>query len=468
VDLAHWWRSLNDTELDSLIDRSIQSNLDLQIALTRLQESRATEFVVSGGTLPYLEGSGAAARGSGNNSVKGRIAPQLNAASSTAGLKEITEVIGFDSGWEIDLFGRFRRQLEAVAADTQAAAENRNALLITIVSEVARDYFEMRAAQMRLDIARQNIAVAQQTLNVVQQRFDRGLTNELDVALAQRQTASEQADIAPLEEEVTQAQRRLAVLLDLSPDTLRSELSTTVALPDLPAQVAAGLPVELLRRRPDIRQAERRLAAENARIGVATADLYPRIAVTAGLGLEGQGLGRNPTVQSMIWSVGPTAVVPILDFGRIDSMIMLEEFRTRELFYNYQRTVLGAVEEVDNSVNGYAAQRDRLEQLGKALEASKRAVDLASGRYDRGLIDFLNVLDAQRQLFNLQDQYTVAQQAEVVQYISLYKALGGGWENYQDIPPIRNPLPAVIAAGVQAIHKPSPITETPPPKASKN
>lgn len=459
VDLAVWWRSLNDPELDSLVDRALQSNLDLDIALTRLEEARATEFAVSGGTLPYLEGSAAAARGSGNNSVKGRITGPLNAASSTANIKEITEVMGFDAGWELDLFGRFRRELEAAAADTQAAAEYRNAVLITLISDVARAYVELRTSQARVDIARQNLAVAQQTLDAVTQRFNLGLTNELDVALAQRQTATQQAAIAPLEDQVTSAQRRLAVLLNLPPEALHSELRTAAALPNLPEQIAVGLPADLLRRRPDIRQAERRLAAENARIGVATADLYPRVAVTAGFGFEGQGLGRNPTTESMIWSAGPSAIVPILDFGRIDSMIMLEDLRTRELFYNYQRTVLGAVEEVDDAVDNYDAQRQRLDDLSRAVTASKRAVELATGRYDRGLIDFLNVLDAQRQLFDLQDQYTVAQEAEVVDYISLYKALGGGWEHYQSIPNLRNPLPAVLAAAAQLLGPPQAPTQ---------
>ena len=470
IDLAVWWQSLNDRELNSLVERALKSNLDLDIALTRLEEARAAEFAVSGGTLPYLEGSAAAARGSGSNSVKGRISSPLNAASNTTGLHEITEIMGFDAGWELDLFGRFRRQLEAAAADTQAAAEYHNAALITIIAEVARTYVELRTTQARLDIARENLGVAQQTLDAVTQRFNLGITNELDVALAQRQTASQRATIAPLEDQAADAERRLAVLLNLPPEALHAELRQSSPLPSLPAQIAVGLPADLLRRRPDIRQAERRLAAENARIGVATADLYPRVAVTAGFGFEGQGLGRNPTTESMIWSAGPSVIAPILDFGRVDSLIMLEDLRTRELVYNYQRTVLGAVEEVDDAVENYDAQRQRLGDLSSALQASRRAVDLATGRYDRGLIDFLNVLDAQRQLFELQDQYTVAQEAEVVDYVSLYKALGGGWESYQTMPSLRTPMPAVLAMVAQLLGPPreTDINEnTSPPKSPR-
>ena len=329
-------------------------------------------------------------------------------------------------------------------------------MLISLIADVARTYFEMRTAQARLAIAEEDIAVAKQTQNVVEQRFSRGLTNELDLALARRQTATQQAAYAPLNDQIVEDQHRLALLLGLSPEQLRTELQATAPLPALPQNIAAGAPLGLIRRRPDIRQTERQLAAENARIGVATADLFPRIAVTAGLGMQEQGLGRNPTVNSLMWSAGPTAMVPLLDFGRIDGMIMLEDYHTRELLYQYKRTVLNAVEEVDDSLRRYASEQERLADLCQAVQASKRAVELASGRYDRGLIDFLNVLDAQRQLFQLQDQYTVAQEAEVVEYISVYKALGGGWENYQNLPPIRNPLPAVLAAAEQALHALSP------------
>jgi outer membrane protein TolC len=241
------------------------------------------------------------------------------------------------------------------------------------------------------------------------------------------------------------------VLLGQSPETLYSELQATPNLPAPPEQLVTGVPVDLLRRRPDIRESERRLAAESARIGVATAELFPRIAITGGLGLQGQGMGRQPTTNSFIWSVGPTAVVPIFDFGRIDSMIQLENYRTQEQFYNYKRTVLRAIEEVDSAASNYAAQQDRLQHLGEALDASKRAVSLATGRYERGLIDFLNVLDAQRQLYQLQDEYTLAQQSVAEGYIAVYKALGGGWQPYKDVPAIQRPLPAVFAAAAHTI-----------------
>lgn len=453
ANLATWWRSFNDPVLDQLIDDALASNLDLRIALSHLQESRASAEVISGGMLPYLEGSGAAGRGSGNNSTKGRISNPLNAAANPTGLTEITQIVGFDAGWELDIFGKYRRQLEAAIADTQATIEARNKVLVTVLSDVARTYIEMRVAQLRIQIAQQNIDVFSKTLDLVQQRFNRGIVNELDVALARRQLASERAAVPPMEFTVAQAQRRLAVLTGRSPEALYADLAAPAQLPTVPVRLVVGLPADLLRNRPDIRQAERELASANARIGVATAELYPRVAVTAGVGLQGQGLGRNPNPMSFIWSVGPTASVPILDFGRIDSMIQVESFRTREAFENYRKTVLMAVEEVDNAAGDFDAQRERIDRLNEALDASRRAVNLANGRYDVGLVDFLNVLDAQRQLYLLEDEATLAQQAELVEYIALYKALGGGWQNYQKIPDIPVALPAMVAMVQQSILK---------------
>jgi outer membrane protein TolC len=205
------------------------------------------------------------------------------------------------------------------------------------------------------------------------------------------------------------------------------------------------LPIDLLRRRPDILQAEQQLAASTARIGAAEANLFPRVAITAGAGLQGQGLGRPSAGNTFIWSAGPAAYWPLLDFGTLDAMIDIQDLRTHELLVNYKLTILNAVEEVENAISGYDAEQSRLADLSEALSASKRAVTLASQRYDRGLTDFLNVLDAERQLYELQDQYAVAQETVVLEFISLYKDLGGGWQDYQNIPTIRRPQAALVA-----------------------
>lgn len=445
VDFTRWWKSFDDPQLTALVDQAVVANFDLEIALTRLQEARTLEVALSGTAWPVLEASGAAGRGSGTNSTKGRISAPLNAGSNTTGLKEITEVVGFDAGWELDLFGYYRREIEAAHYDAQAAAQARNAVLITVVADVARAYMDMRAYQVRLAIIQDNINIERQTVDVVRQRFSHGLTNELDLALANRQLATLEAQLAPLQEQVAVAQRRLAVLLGEFPDKLAAEMQIPGGLPIMPPTIQAGLPIELLRRRPDIREAEQQLAASTARVGQAEANLFPRVGVTAGVGMQGQGLGRIPVRNSFLWSVGPTAYWPLLDFGTLDAMTDLQDLHTHELLVNYKRMILNAVTEVENAISGYDAEQNRLTDLATALAASKRAVTLASQRYDRGLTDFLNVLDAERQLYDLQDQYALAQQTVILQYIALYKGLGGGWENYQKIPPIHQPQPAIIA-----------------------
>jgi NodT family efflux transporter outer membrane factor (OMF) lipoprotein len=456
VDITRWWRSLNDPELDSLVDRAIIANPDLEIALTRLQEARTYESIVLGGALPVAEASGAAARGSGTNSTKGRVSGPLNAGTNTTGLKEITQVVGFDAGWELDLFGRYRRELEAAGDETQAMTEQRNDVLITLIADVARAYMDYRGLQARLSFARDNFRIEQQSVDLVQERFNRGLTNELDLALARRQLATLQSEIAPLYAQLAVAERRIEVLLNAYPGTLNAELFKSAPLPVVPEKIDSGLPIDLIRRRPDIRLAERGLAAGTARIGVATANLFPRVALTAGVGMQGQGLGRVPGVNSFIWSAGPTAYWPLLDFGALDAMIDIEHLRTHELLLSYKQTILDAVEEVENAINSYDAQQQRLRALASALTASQRAVELAQQRYDRGLTDYLNVLDAERQLYVLQDQYAVAQEDVVVQFIALYKGLGGGWETYQAIPPIRKPQPAIVATVREVISPDNP------------
>ena len=213
------------------------------------------------------------------------------------------------------------------------------------------------------------------------------------------------------------------------------------------------MPVDLLRRRPDIRQAERRLAAASARIGIATANLFPRVSLTGGAGLQGQGLGRSPVENSLVWSVGPSFYWPFIDFGTLDALVKVQDYQAQEVFWNYQKTVISAVAEVDNSLSDYTARQDSLSHLSVAVEASRKAVHISTERYRDGLTDFLNVLDAQRQLFDLEDQYAASQQTMMDDFISLYKALGGGWEGFESPPPAIKPLPAILAVGAETVGK---------------
>ena len=446
VDLATWWKSLHDEKLDSLVDRALKSNLDLQIALDRLQQARAYETVVLGYALPEIDASGAAGRGTGSDLTKGRAGQALRSADSGAGLQHINTIVGFDAVWELDIFGKYRREFQAVRAETDAVRAARYDVLTSVIGNVVRAYVDLRGFQVRAGILHQASDVLRESLRIVRIRYERGITNELDVALATRELATLEAQIAPVEAEVKAAQYALAVLVGEYPESMVQELARPGLIPIMPAAVSPGVPVDLLKRRPDVQEAERKLAAATARIGVATASLFPDLTVSAAIGSQGQGWGTAPGVGKHIWSFGPGAVWPLLDFGALDAAVEVADYGARASLANYRKTILTAVQQVDSAVDAYEAQRHRLETLGDAMLAAQRAVDLATERYNRGLTDFLNVVDAERQFYDLQEQYATAQVNQGEQFVQLYKSFGGGWQDYQSVPPIRTPAPAIIAA----------------------
>jgi len=445
-DLAAWWRALNDQELNSLVDRAVKSNLDLEIALDRLQQARTYEAVVVGHALPEVDASAAAGRGTGSDLTKGRADQALRSADNSAGLQQINTIAGFDTVWELDIFGKFRREIEAARDDAQAARAARYDVLTTVVADVVRAYVDLRGFQVRAGILHKASDVLRESLRIVNIRYERGITNELDVALATRELATLEAQIAPVEAEVNAAQYTLAALVGEYPENMLEELSKPDLVPTMPAPSAPGVPLELLKRRPDIQMAERELAANTARIGVATANLFPQVTISGSIGSEGQGWGTTPSINKHIWSFGPGAEWPLLDFGALDAQVDVADLAARASMVNYRKAILTAVQQVDTSLAAYAAQQQRLEKLAAAMVAGQRAVDLSTARYNRGLTDFLNVVDAERQFYDLQAQYAEAQVAQGEQFVQLYKSLGGGWENYQAVPDIRRPQPAIIAA----------------------
>jgi NodT family efflux transporter outer membrane factor (OMF) lipoprotein len=324
--------------------------------------------------------------------------------------------------------------------------EFRNAVLITVIAEVARNYMQIRGLQMQLDIAKNDVDTAQRTVDLLMTRFDRGLSNELDLTLAKRQLATQQAMLPQITAQISAAESRLAVLVNTYSADVDAQVRQPAKLPILPQRLRPGVPVELLRRRPDVRESERELAAATAHIGEATADLFPTVALTAGFGAQGgtrQGTGTP--IHGPIWSFGPGAYWPLLDFGRLDALIHIDEMRTHEQLVRYKQTIVAAVEEVDQAIKQYRLDLQRRHDLNVALDASHRAVSLATERYERGVTDFLNVLDAQRQDYALAEQTAAATGAVVLDYIAFYKALGGGWELYADLPPIPAAQPAVMA-----------------------
>ena len=446
LDLATWWRALNDEELDSLVERAVKSNLDLKIALDHLQQARTYEAVLVGHALPEIDASAAAGRGTGTDLTRGRAEQGLVSADNTSGLQHINTLVGFDAVWELDLFGKFRREFEEARAETQAARAARYDVLTAVVADVVRAYISLRGFQVRAGILHKASDVLRESLRLVDIRYQRGITNELDVALATRELATLDAQIAPVEAQVNAAEYTLAVLVGEYPKNLTQELSKPDLIPSMPEAATAGVPLDLLKRRPDIQQAERELAAATARIGVATANLFPQVALVGAIGSQGQGWGTTPSVSKHIWSFGPGAVWPLLDFGALDAEVDIAGLEAHASMVNYRKTILNAVQQVDTSLDAYRAQQARIDQLATAMIAGQRAVELATERYDRGLTDFLNLVDAERQFYDLQEQYAEAQVAEGEQFVQLYKSLGGGWENYQSVPDIRRPQPAIIAA----------------------
>jgi NodT family efflux transporter outer membrane factor (OMF) lipoprotein len=451
ADLTHWWRSFCDPELNSLVERAVAANLDIEIALDRLQEARTRVLETVGASLPSGDLSATKSVGTGSDNTRSRIDPALHAAADTTGYEHINQVAGFAGGWDLDIFGRYRREIEASLYDVGAAADDRQGVLITVVADVARAYLDLRAFQARLAVARESVAAAKRNLDLVRTRAQEGITNDLDVALAQRQLSTFEAAIPPLQGDIDAARYAIAVLLGRYPEDMTGELAGVRPIPAFPARIAVGTPLEVLRRRPDVQQAERLLAAATARIGVATAELYPDLSVSGALGAQGGTVAAGGKPITYIGAVGPALVWPMLDFGTLDARVDIADLQTKEQLARYKRTALQAVEQVDEAAASYRAQQGGLRDLDRAIAAAKQAVTIATERYERGLTDFLNVLDAQRQLFLLQAQYVETQQNASEQLVRLYKALGGGWETYQAVPPIRRPQPAIAAAVNRAL-----------------
>ena len=463
AELWQWWKTLHDPKLNSLIDLAIQNNLDLKIALDRLQQARLQLVVIGAQAVPEVNGGVGGGVGTGTDETKGRVAQAVRDGDNNTGLRKISGVGGLDSEWEIDIFGRIASRLEAQVFTVESLKEARDWVYVVMAADVARLYFDLRARQARLQILYHSIETSRQVLDLAQTRLDRGLTNELDVLLAKRQIETLQADVEPLKAQIAANAYAIAVLVGDYPTNVDRGLLRTAAVPRLPARVPVGTPIDLLRRRPDIREAERALAAAVTDIGARTADLFPSLAITAGAG--GQAGPRSGSTIPITWigSIGPAVTAPILDFGALDAKIEIADYRAHELATVYKGSILTAIQQVDEANAAYQGFRQSLRSLDLALDAARQATKVATERYDRGLTDFLNVLDAERQQFALEQQ-----RAEVVRlagdsFVALYKALGGGWPPNEIIPPVRHPDPAVVAAVKRLAQDPPHARPAPPP-----
>lgn len=426
ASIATWWKSFGDTELDSLVERAVSSNLDLRIAQARVREARAQLGIADASLWPTADASGSYSHARvPENALSSNSIPLPHGAS----WENNEYQTGFDASWEIDVFGGTRRGIEAANADVAAAVFSQQDAQVTLVAEVARNYVMTRSYQRRLAIARQTIKAQQATLALSQNRLKNGLTTSLDSEQAATVLSRTQALVPTLESGLQEAIHRLGVLLGQQPSALLAELSTEAPIPVTPPSVPVGLPSDLIRRRPDIRAAERRLAAANAQIGVATADLFPKFYLTGAAGLESVSTSNFFTAGSKYFEMGPTVQWRIFDAGRIRSNIRLQNAREEQALATYEKTVLTSFEDVENALVAYAKEQTRNVSLKQAVETSQQSLQLANQQYAAGLTTFINVLDAERSAYQVQDDLVKSDQSLTQNLIALYKALGGGWES---------------------------------------
>ncbi len=397
----------------------------------------ASAFTGGGGATPAISSAGPVATPAQVTAGGGASAPQGGPESplGEGGFPGVTTDLyqaGFDASWELDVFGGQRRADEAADADTAAAMENRGDIQVSLLAEVARDYIQLRAAQLEAQIARQNLHDQQDTLELTRSRYQAGFATQLDVAREAAQVASTAATLPALEASIRQSIHALGVLLGDDPDALFAELSTSAPIPPVPPRVPVGVPADLVRRRPDIRRAERQLAAATARIGVATSDFYPKFSLTGSLGLDSSQIKPLLDWNSRYFALSPGVSWPIFDAGRIKSNVEVQKELTRQAATSYQSAVLNALREVEDALASYRMEQLRRKALADAVDASRDAVDLARQQYEKGVIDFLEVLDAQRSLLEAENVLAQSDSDISLDLVSLYKALGGGWETVID------------------------------------
>lgn len=419
VELARWWSTFGDAALDSLVQRSIEANLDLELATARLREARAQAGHSRGALLPEVD------RTSGFTHGKASRNGQVPVTGSSVGNLYST---GFDAVWEIDVFGGTRRAIEAADAEYDASFEDRKAVLVSLLGEVVRSYVELRGNQQLAAILRSNVATAKSTVELVRTRLQAGMATELDLARAGTQLANAESLLPETERAIRASIHRLGVLLGREPGALHSELEKEGAIPAPPAKVMVGLPSELVARRPDLRRAERKLAAATARIGVATSDLYPKFSLTGAFGLESVSSADFLKASSKAWSLGPTIRWPIFAGGRIFANIEIEDARAQQALVQYRQSILLAFEEVENAIVAYLREWDERRSLEKASVESRKSVELAGDLYRKGLTSFLDVLEAERTLYDAERRRVESEAAVTLKVVALYKALGGGWE----------------------------------------
>ena len=430
-DLTRWWETFNDPVLNGLIRDAVAANLDVRLAAARVREARAELGFAQGAVLPSLSATGTYTRT--------RYSP--TDALAFPGTFDYYQA-GFDAGWEIDVFGGAHRAIESAGASLQAQMEARRDTLVTLLGEVAQNYILLRGYQHERRIIEGNIRTQSDTFNLQSHRQGVGVAADLPVAQAEAQLQSTRAELPNVETAIQKTIHRIAVLLDREVTDLPPELLAEAAIPTGPAELPPGLPSELLRRRPDIRQAERNLAAATANIGVAVAYQYPSFSLMGGADLETTRLQRLGDPRSLFWTLGPTINWYVFNGGQISANIEAKNAMQEEVLIQYRQTIIQAVSDVQDALVAYRQNQIRRGSLRAATAANRHSLELARRQNDAGVVDFLNVLNAQQSLYISEDQLALSEQSVSTSLVALYKALGGGWETF-DPPASAQEHPAV-------------------------
>ncbi len=416
-----WWRGFNDDLLIRLVDRALATNQDLRIATARVREARALRTGAIADEFPVVNATAAY-----NKSLASAQSEPFAIPRSERELELFTA--GFDATWEIDMFGRGRRSIQAASAEVAAAQANRQDVMVSLISEVARNYFELRGGQNQLGVAQRNARNQRETLELTVSKLQAGRATELDTARARAQLQATLAAIPALEASVKHSIHRLGVLTGQEPAAFEAELAPPEPIPTLPALVNIGNPADLLRRRPDIRAAERAVAAATARIGVATADLFPRVFFNGNIGFAANdfsGLGKPGTDT---YSFGPQITWAALDLGHVRARMRAAHAQADAQLAGYEKTVLLALEETENAMVDFGREQVRRDYLRESVRSASEARSLALQRYEGGVADFLPVLDAERTQLDVEAQLAQSETRTATSLVALYKALGGGWE----------------------------------------
>ena len=427
--LARWWTVFQDPTLSELMERAQARNLNLKQAEARVRQARAQRGIARAALFPTVGANASASR---------------SVSSKESGNGETSDLYaaGFDASWELDLFGGKRRSLEAATASWQASVESLNDVMVSLLAEVALNYVEVRSDQALLAITESNLATRSETYDLTRWRHEAGLTTQLDEEQAKASLEQVRAQIPTLRTSLEQAKYRLAVLLGQPPGALHELLSEAKGVPVAPAEVAVGVPAEALRRRPDVRSAERKLAAQTAEIGVAEAARYPSFSLLGSIGVESLEYANLYSASARAAQGVAKVAWTLFDGGSIRQNIKLQTALQEEALGVYESTVLEALQEVENSLVAYANEQDRRDALAAGVQSSQNAFDLARHQYSSGLVGFQTVLDTQQNLLSAQDQLAISEAKVTSNLISLYKALGGGWTPLAAPEPVAKPRAA--------------------------